>query len=228
MENKIDFDAKGFIDYLVFVKGNFNDLPQVTVADLEAYSRYSFAQSMSTPVMPVTRWEDKGLLITSNGSEEVAYSIEMVFNRLEYAVEVINTAIALDNTDPEMRVVSGGNVFDEDLDEPTRFYDRLKNSVYKQLVAEEVYMTFSATIKDVIAIEYGKDFIDPAAVESALADTPATIVSEITGIPKNTVIKYQRPVGDPNHRVWISDNALALGRWVSARKYGDHHDSHLQ
>lgn len=227
MNNKIEFDSKGFIDYLVFVKGNSNDLPQVTVADLEEYSRYSFAQAAATPIMPKVSWEGS-LLVTSNATEEVCYSVEMVFSRLDYAVEVINKSIIADNIDPEFRELTGGNDFFEEEDGPVRFYDRLKTEVYRRLINESVYMEFTAVIADVTAIEYGKGFIDPTAVEMALAETPASYVAEVTGIPKTTVLKYQRPISDPNHRVWISDNARILGRWANNRKYGDKYDATVQ
>lgn len=225
--NKIEFDSKGFLDFLVYVKGNLGDLPQVTVADLEEYYRFSFAKSMQTPVMPTVTW-DNNLLITSNDTEEISYKVELKFNRLDYAVEVVNKAIAADNADPETMELPGGNPFADEDDLSDRVYNRLKTSVYSRLVAEEVYMTFSAVIADVVSLEFAKDFIDPAAVESALADTPATIVSEITGIPKNTVIKYQKSSTDPNHRDWISDNARILGRWANKRKYGDKYDATVQ
>ena len=109
-----------------------------------------------------------------------------------------------------------------------RFYDRLKSEVYSRLINEGVSTTFSSVIADVTAIEYGKDHIDPVAVEMALAETPASYVAEITGIPKNTVSKYQRPIGDPNHRDWISGNARILGRWANNRKYGDKYDAAIQ
>lgn len=226
---RFEFDVKGFVDYIVFVKNNSNELPQITAEDLEDFFRFQFANKMETPAFPTTEWESN-ILVTSNGYEEISYKVEYEHNRMEFAADVINGEFAKDNTDPEMQELTGGATFadDDDDDEPIRFYNRLKNTLYLKLLAEEIYSEYTATVVDLLNSEYQQKVIDVEAVDTALANTPKSIISQATGIPGNTIIKYQKPNDDPNHRDWLSENAKKLGRWANAKKGHDKYDAKVQ
>lgn len=219
----------------IFQKGKLAELPEIKQDDIRKYLFEVLACKMSNPAFSEFQW-DTYKESDYHRLDLIGLKCQVISYKLDYQIhfypeviaQTINELIAADNIDPTFRDLPAQKMDDyADLfaDEPdpkvARDLTNLQNEAYREL-ANVVKLSVSITVDNLIGTDYNDKVIDVDAVKALLEKERPQDISEKTGIPKTTVLKYQLD-DDLNHRNWISENALKLGKYATVREYQEYY-----
>lgn len=246
MDDKIEleFDVRNFIEWHGMTSGASNigayiDLPKVTAKDIKIYMLKNLAQKLRNIAFQDIQWDSfrksdyRFLDISSPGGEVISYQLDYyVEGDLEAAAKKLNELIVADNLDPTYTQLIKQLI--DEYEDPfakedipakrtMRNFDNLVSNAYSVLMDAVRLTDIKISVADLIGTDYNRNTIDLPATEKVLSTLSAKRISERTGIPQATIIKYQQDNDKPNHRSWISENAIKLASLANAEKYNSYH-----